>query len=88
MGGLIGRDDVAHVFGRSGAVEERPPVHWRRRAPRVHVGRESAQHFGAFEGHLTQYFGEQPVITDGCADAADFGVRDREVIALRLEVVR
>jgi hypothetical protein len=55
----------------------RPPVHGRRRAPGVHVGRDPDQHLRAAQCQLPDRFGEQPVVADRYADAADLRVGHR-----------
>src|SRR5947209_1698942 len=86
---LVGGDDVGRVLNGAAAVDDSPPVHRRRRAPRVHVGGDTNQDLRAVRGELADGFGEKPVIADGAADATDLRVGDGEQrLVVALYVVR
>src|SRR5262245_14969281 len=69
---LIAGDDVRQVLQRAASVHHRPPVHGRRRAPRVHVRRHTNQHLGPSECELPDRFGEEPIVANRRAQATDF----------------
>ena len=88
-GPLVGRHHVGDVLQRPAAVDDRPPVHRRRRAPRVHVGRHADQHLRPLQGQLADRLGKEPVVADGHAQPADLGLDHREhVLGVTGDVVR
>ena len=86
---LVGGHDEREILGGPGAVEEGPPVERRRRAPRVHVGRDPNQDLGAGECEGTDRLGEEPVVADRRAQPADLGLDDgKQRLVVAGQVVR
>ena len=75
---MVGRDHVRGVLDGPRAIDERPPVHGLRGAPRVHVRTHAHQHLGTVERQLPDGLGKEPVVADRAADPADRRVGDRE----------
>ena len=75
---LVRGHDEGDVLQRPAAVDDRPPVHRRRRAPRVHVRRDADQHLRPLQRQLADRLGEEPVVADRAADRADLGLGHRE----------
>ena len=73
---LIRGHNVHRVLRGPRAIEERPPVHGRRRAPRIHVRRDAHDHLRAVERDLADRFGEEPVVADRDAEPADLRLDD------------
>ena len=46
---LVYRENKGRIFQRPRSVDQRPPVGRRRRAPRVHVGRDTNEYFRTLE---------------------------------------
>ena len=86
---LVRRHDVGYVFQRPTTVHHRPPVHRRRRAPRVHVRRHPHQHLRTAQRQLADRLGKEPVVTDRRPDLADLGINHREhLVRVARQVVR
>ena len=86
---LIRGDDVCGVLKRAAAVDCSPPIHRRRRAPRIHVGGHANQNLSAVSGELSDGFREEPVVADGTSQPTDLRVGDGEQrFVVALDVVR
>ena len=89
LGSLIGSEHIHGIFQRPTAIDRRPPIHGRRRPPRVHIGRDADEDFGAVGRELAQRLGEEPVVADGRANAADGRLGHREQLVVVVgQVVR
>ena len=71
LGSLVGGEHIRRVFQGTTAIDRRPPIHRRRRTPRVHIGRDANENFGAVGRELAQRFGKEPIVADRRANTAD-----------------